>query len=306
VHKFECKKDEAPEIVRLARRILIAVSQHDTKNTLCNHYNMLCDNYEKQSQENLERFAPLAIQLTQTTPKKYLPNTSKDILRLFAKIKCNAMAIYDEMTLEQIGVGIYPLAATMNHDCMPNTILAFSKKGVTLRANCDIEAGTEVDTLYSPSLMILTELTHQLTTSYIDTLLSRAERVKYLKHHYFFDCKCKSCNADYSPPVEQIQLLDQQLLFHLDRQNMKEVMTIASDLERIYKEALPPGHIARIIKSVMICRSWAEIARLSEARSLCAQWSVTVNMVEAALGRIGLWKDLKVQERKIIEWMHSS
>jgi len=138
--------------MKLARRILIALydAQHTEHNTaqsitLRKQYDALCDNYTKYTQTQLEELAPLAMQLTQTTNRKYMPSTSKEILQLFAKIKCNAMTIYDEISLEQIGVGIYPLAATMNHDCKPNTILAFSNQQVTIRSNQNLSPNAEVD-----------------------------------------------------------------------------------------------------------------------------------------------------------------
>jgi len=105
--------------------------------------------------------------------------------------------------------------------------------------------------------------------------------------------------------MQRIRLLDAKLTEYLDSQHMIEVRKIAKELQQIYQVFLAPGHVARIIKSVMISRAWAETALRSEAKALSEQWRDTINLVEASLGRIQLWNDLKTQEQKLNAWVNS-
>ena len=73
-------------------------------------------------------------------------------------------------------LGIYPLAAMLNHSCSPNAIRTYAKEGIMIVHACQpIRAGTEV------------------VWSYIPTLQVFAVRRRALKQRHGFICRCERC-----------------------------------------------------------------------------------------------------------------
>jgi SET and MYND domain-containing protein len=68
----------------------------------------------------------------------------RSIALLIARLACNNHTICDD-ELRPIGVGIYPLAALVNHDCGPNCVQTFAGRVIVFRCahrSC-LEAGLE-------------------------------------------------------------------------------------------------------------------------------------------------------------------
>ena len=68
---------------------------------------------------------------------------------------CNGVAVLSgrgdmEEPLRQLGVGLYPALAAINHACRPTAMVVFQEGGAaTLRAIRDIPVGEEVDYVHS-------------------------------------------------------------------------------------------------------------------------------------------------------------
>jgi hypothetical protein len=80
--------------------------------------------------------------------------------------------------LDTLGLAIDPLAATINHSCVPNTAITFDGATMNIRSTSPIPADTE------------------LTVTYIDNTDPTDVRRKNLFERYFFHCLCPWCNAD--------------------------------------------------------------------------------------------------------------
>lgn len=59
----------------------------------------------------------------------------KTIALLLARFACNNHTVCDD-ELRPIGVGIYPLAALVNHACRPNCVQTFSGPNIVFRWGC--------------------------------------------------------------------------------------------------------------------------------------------------------------------------
>ncbi|KAJ0976043.1 hypothetical protein J5N97_018008 [Dioscorea zingiberensis] len=108
----------------------------------------------------------------------YLDINVKEVAQIFSKIACNAHTICDS-ELRPLGTGLYPVISTINHSCVPNSVLVFEGRSAVVRAVKPIAEGTEV------------------FISYIETAATTSTRQKDLKQ-YFFSCRCPHCikNSD--------------------------------------------------------------------------------------------------------------
>eukprot|EP01052_Picozoa_sp_SAG31_P012934 SAG31_NODE_766_length_12239_cov_16.248435_4_plen_749_part_00 len=109
-----------------------------------------------------------------------LPST-REIAQLLARIACNSHVIWDQ-ELRPIGLGLYPLAAMLNHCGQPNSVQTFDGSVFELRAIAPIAAGTE------------------LTISYIDLCATQAEQRAVLLAQYHFDI-CPSIQSSIGSSV---------------------------------------------------------------------------------------------------------
>lgn len=76
-------------------------------------------------------------------------------------------------------LGIYPLAAMLNHSCTPNAIRTYSNETMIVHASKPIPAGSEVVWSYIPPTQIFTE------------------RRRALKRRHGFVCRCERCEIEF-------------------------------------------------------------------------------------------------------------
>ncbi|EOD08470.1 hypothetical protein EMIHUDRAFT_120890 [Emiliania huxleyi CCMP1516] len=83
---------------------------------------------------------------------------------------------------QEIGIGLYPLAALANHDCDPTAAQSFGAAGkLTLRALRPLAAGEAV------------------TIGYVDLAAAASERRQALRSSYLFTCECRACEEALAP-----------------------------------------------------------------------------------------------------------
>ncbi|CAE6405874.1 unnamed protein product [Rhizoctonia solani] len=86
-------------------------------------------------------------------------------------------------SLTPIGVALSPVAALINHSCVPNCVVVFPK-------------ASESKKLPNELLIIAIGKIlpgEELTTSYVDLTLPAEHRQRILQERYFFKCQCPNC-----------------------------------------------------------------------------------------------------------------
>ncbi|KAL1918701.1 uncharacterized protein VTP21DRAFT_2723 [Calcarisporiella thermophila] len=121
----------------------------------------------------LELFGQMSLVVSKVLPPSLLLSPSS-MIDLFCRFTCNSFSVVDDECVG-IGVGVYPLAAMVNHSCWPNCIAMFEEDQMVIRCLRDIEEGEE------------------LTISYVDIALPTEERRRELLERYFFICNCDLC-----------------------------------------------------------------------------------------------------------------
>ena len=96
-------------------------------------------------------------------------------LEVISKCVNNAMIVFDECQEDEIGLGLYLGPSALDHNCIPN-------------AECVFMGRTAIVTCIKPIKSF-----NECRISYADFFAPRKERHEWLKHHYFFECKCKEC-----------------------------------------------------------------------------------------------------------------
>ena len=108
------------------------------------------------------------------------PKVPPDALRYavftLCRLGCNSHTITDS-DLRAVGIGLYPLAALVNHSCRPSAVQAFSGRRIRIRAASDLKPGDEV------------------TISYLDLADPLRMRRHELQDRYHFTCSCPLCSA---------------------------------------------------------------------------------------------------------------
>jgi len=105
----------------------------------------------------------------------------EQVASLLSLLSLNAHAICDA-ELQEIGIGLYPLAALANHDCDPTAAQSFGAAGkLTLRALRPLAAGEAV------------------TIGYVDLAAAASERRQALRSSYLFTCECRACEEALAP-----------------------------------------------------------------------------------------------------------
>ncbi|CAH1245126.1 SMYD2 [Branchiostoma lanceolatum] len=162
-----------PFHLRLLGRILYRQSTREHEQGALGPMCDLCPHTEA-----LKDSAELRIQL-----QKLLLFINKDILpdrlqleSLYGKSSCNCFAIHD-LDLKDIGVGLYPQAAMINHSCKSNCVSTFRGTKLQIRALVDIQPGEEICYSYTEKGNITRERRDVLSK-------------------YFFDCQCPYCLDD--------------------------------------------------------------------------------------------------------------
>ncbi|XP_043916583.1 histone-lysine N-methyltransferase SMYD3 [Protopterus annectens] len=186
-HKRECLclKSVSPSVptdsVRLVGRIIFKVLRQSS--CLSEELYSLRDlesNISRISEEMKEGIMSLAVMLNLYL-KEEVKDVSRllptlDILDLFAKVSCNCFSIYDG-EMQDVGVGLYPSMALLNHSCDPNCVIVFNGSQLLLHSVCEIQAGEE------------------LTIAYIDLIAPSFDRNKELLKRYCFICDCHRCQT---------------------------------------------------------------------------------------------------------------
>ncbi|KAJ3312000.1 hypothetical protein HDV04_003496 [Boothiomyces sp. JEL0838] len=103
----------------------------------------------------------------------------EDMVKLACRINSNSHAIQDPegITNSEIGVGMFPLVAMLNHSCAPNAVFVSSHGGkMVVRVVKPVLAGDEI------------------CVSYVDLFAPKWERQGKLLTSKFFWCECSRCN----------------------------------------------------------------------------------------------------------------
>lgn len=108
-------------------------------------------------------------------------------LQYLCQIKTNVHAItqipYQKTNVllqSKIGIGIYPMAAMLNHSCRPNCRVVFHNARLEIVATNDICTGDELCISYGP---------HHVKMNHHD-------RQTVLNSQYYFQCDCQACIRD--------------------------------------------------------------------------------------------------------------
>ncbi|XP_054839132.1 histone-lysine N-methyltransferase SMYD3 [Eublepharis macularius] len=186
-HKRECKciknidPNFPPDSVRLVGRIIFKLLRQSTcPSEELYSFSDLQSNFEKLSEEMKEGLGYLtrALQLylkVEIQDVSQLP-PALDVFQTFAKVTCNCFSISNG-EVQDVGVGLYPSMSLLNNNCDPNCVIVFQGPQLHLRSIREIQIGEE------------------LTISYIDTMMSSAERQQQLKRQYCFECDCLMCRT---------------------------------------------------------------------------------------------------------------
>ena len=99
-----------------------------------------------------------------------------ELCALFLRLKFNCHPIMDDSSLQRVGVGLYPAACYLNHDCTPNAVAHTVNGGsiIVFRAIRPIPKGEPV------------------TYAYIDLYQTTSARQRLLKAGYLFDCHVRT------------------------------------------------------------------------------------------------------------------
>ncbi|KAL2122379.1 hypothetical protein VTJ04DRAFT_2834 [Mycothermus thermophilus] len=143
---------------------------------------------------------------------------------VLCKIQTNAFNRSDADT-GMGGIFLDPGLAMVNHSCVPNAFIGFDRRTATLRAERPIEEGDEI------------------TISYIDYTLPRAQRHEALKQ-YHFQCECSRCKDDLdvydvcqnSPTLSLNAFSIQPDLEKLRNPSVDRSKVTKSEIEAIYKK----------------------------------------------------------------------
>lgn len=140
----------------------------------------------------------------------------------FGKIVINSFSILN-ISLNEIGTGLYMSASIFDHDCQPNCSPIFD--GVKLSIRCV----RNFDSLKEPA-----------TITYIDLKLPRDERLLKLKDQYYFDCTCTRCSIDEEDTIgRRLIELNEKFDDYIESGNWVKAFTMGLKTlplyEKIYK-----------------------------------------------------------------------
>ncbi|KAJ1138366.1 hypothetical protein NDU88_004753 [Pleurodeles waltl] len=184
-HKKECKclKSVESEMEALPVRVVgkIILKLHQKKPCLSEELYSVSDlvsNFNEQNEERKITFECLAVML-HLYLRPEIPDLSQlipdlNLLEYFAKAFCNQFMIISD-TSENVADGLYLTMSLLNHSCEPNCVTVFKGRHLHLRAIQEIQVGEE------------------LTTTYIDPLMTTVERQSQLRRKYCFQCDCRRC-----------------------------------------------------------------------------------------------------------------
>ncbi|GFQ02434.1 histone-lysine n-methyltransferase ashr1 [Phtheirospermum japonicum] len=182
----------------------------------------------------------------------------KEIAECFSKLACNAHTICDS-ELRPLGTGLYPVISTINHSCLPNSVLVFEERLAVVRAMQHIPKGTEV------------------SISYIEIAGSTVTRQKALKEQYFFTCTCAHCiklgqpdDIQESAVLEGYRCKDSKCNGFLIRDSDKnEAMRAYKMIEELQLKLCHPFSINLMRTRETLLKILMELQEWKEALSYC-------------------------------------
>lgn len=119
------------------------------------------------------------------TEEIVITKLKENIVRLFCIAQCNAFTICNALNV-QVGIGLFPDAAMLNHSCLPNCIVHFNltQRKLIIRTIEPILAGQELTVSCTHNLsrmQLISKVRYRILTS----LQSPAFAVTSLKHLTF-------------------------------------------------------------------------------------------------------------------------
>ncbi|KAI8920355.1 hypothetical protein DFJ77DRAFT_452285 [Powellomyces hirtus] len=183
LHKPECAgfrkvaPRKPPTAIRVLCRILWRKSADPTSYRAIEK---LVSHRTDYTSEKLESFAQMTM-LIRLLVGEDVCLSGPDMLDLLCRFSCNSISVSDE-ELVNIGVGVFPTLALVNHSCTPNAAIIFTGSKGVLRTIKEVGAGEE------------------LFQSYMEIAEPRYVRHKELKDTYFFDCACPVCTLHKQSP----------------------------------------------------------------------------------------------------------
>ncbi|RUP42399.1 hypothetical protein BC936DRAFT_138265 [Jimgerdemannia flammicorona] len=121
----------------------------------------------------LQTFAQIAMVVRDCVTEAAMPSASETI-DLWCRFTTNSFSILDGEMVD-VGVGVYPATAMINHSCWPNCVVVFEGARILVRSIRPIKRGEEI------------------TQSYIDIAEPVSRRRADLRQRYFFLCQCELC-----------------------------------------------------------------------------------------------------------------
>ncbi|KAM0950949.1 putative [histone H3]-lysine(4) N-trimethyltransferase chromatin remodeling SET family [Dioscorea sansibarensis] len=201
VHQLECqalaglsedRRKMLTSSIRLMVKLLLRRKLQDEKaipTTPTDNYdlvNALVSHISDIDEKQLVLYAQMANLVKLVVP--YVEINLKEVAENFSKIACNAHTICDS-ELRPLGTGLYPVISTINHSCVPNSVLVFEGCVAVVRAMEPITEGTEV------------------LISYIETAATTSTRQKDLKQ-YFFSCRCPLCTKSSGEDLQENAIME--------------------------------------------------------------------------------------------------
>jgi len=200
-HKMECPalqrmhpvvpEDEAKMVARILWRRMAKPNEK-----LPMPITDLCAHMEKRTEQELDELEDKAMAFGHYFTFDAMPESNEEMKHLFSIIDCNAIGVTDRRGLQSIAVGLFPFAAMLNHQCLPNAVAATNGKTLAIHAVRHIEPGEEV------------------CISYIDALENRQTRGEKLKTQYYFDCECECCEEDHPTEILKTARLTDEIKDH--------------------------------------------------------------------------------------------
>lgn len=160
----------------------------------------LCTHEDKLHGSWVDAVEAAAIRLLELLPPA-LQMPAPELVLLGARVNANAYGVSDPSGTRMqgnVGFGLFPFAAMLNHSCEPNCAFTGASLGLggaalTIRANRPIARGEE------------------LTFGYIDLYQDVVARRKELESTKYFVCECERCCSAAQDPQAGAAIVDRRL-----------------------------------------------------------------------------------------------
>ncbi|KIO20280.1 hypothetical protein M407DRAFT_245866 [Tulasnella calospora MUT 4182] len=163
-------------------------------------------------------------------------------------------------------MAIFPEAARLNHACAG----AF---------NAVYNWREEVQVLYVHALHNI-RAGEELLTTYIDSKKPRAERQKYLKENYHFDCDCRVCTLPDEQSKESDRRLSSMTNLYAKLKAWNEKTLTGSEAIAVVRKIWELGEEERYVSergqlaadAAIVATAHSDLEAASEWRALAAKW----------------------------------